>query len=147
MPGHQLEDFVDTGGDRFGDHMEVSELSADGREFGRRVLLGGSDQQLSAGRYWHQDDPHWQKHHQHHRVEGNLGGARTEYVPGRGEDFEIRDRRAELLPVRLDADGRSMWRAHLPLPGSEEHFLTGGARGVDIEDWRRSDLLFAAARD
>jgi Fe-S cluster assembly scaffold protein SufB len=33
-----------------------------GRQLGRRVLLGGADQQPPAGRHRHQDDPHRQEH-------------------------------------------------------------------------------------
>ena len=33
-----------------------------GRQLGRRVLLGGADQQLPAGRHRHEDDPHREEH-------------------------------------------------------------------------------------
>jgi Fe-S cluster assembly scaffold protein SufB len=36
----QLEDLLDAGRDRLGDHLEVSELHPAGRQLGRRVLLG-----------------------------------------------------------------------------------------------------------
>ena len=61
--GRELEDLLDAGGDRLGHHLEVSELPADRRQLGGRVLLGGADQQLPAGRHRHQDDPHRQEHH------------------------------------------------------------------------------------
>ena len=51
-----------------------------------RVLLGGADQQLPAGRYRHQDDPHREEHHYHDRVQGHLGRPRAEHLPRRGED-------------------------------------------------------------
>ncbi len=54
---------LDPGRDRLGDHLEVPELHPQGRRLGRRVLLGGGDQQLPAGRHRHQDDPHRQEHH------------------------------------------------------------------------------------
>ena len=75
----QFEDLLDAGGDRLGHHLEVSELHPAGRQLGGRVLLGGADQQLPAGRHRHQDDPHRQEHAQHHRLQGHLapGTART----------------------------------------------------------------------
>ena len=42
--GAQLEDLLDAGRDRLGDHLEVPELHPAGRRLGRRVLLGGADQ-------------------------------------------------------------------------------------------------------
>ena len=60
--GARLEDLLDPGGDRLGHHLEVPELHPAGRQLGGRVLLGGGDQQLPAGRHRHQDDPHRQEH-------------------------------------------------------------------------------------
>ena len=47
----EREDHLDAGRDRLGDHLEVSELHPAGRQLGRRVLLGGDDEQLAAGRH------------------------------------------------------------------------------------------------
>ena len=55
-----LEDLLDAGRDRLGDHLEVPELHPAGRRLGRRVLLGRAHQQPPAGRHRHQDDPHRQ---------------------------------------------------------------------------------------
>ena len=63
----------------------------------------------------------------HHRVEGHLGGPRTEHVSRRREDSEIGNGRAELLAVRLHAAGRPVRRAYVPVPGSEEYVVAGGA--------------------
>ena len=41
----QLEDLLDPGRDRLGDHLEVPELHPAGRQLGRRVLLGRDHQQ------------------------------------------------------------------------------------------------------
>ena len=76
--GPTLEDLLDPGRDRLGHHLEVPELHPPGRRLGGRVLLGGRDQQPAAGRHRHQDDPHRQEHEEHHRVEGDLRGARPE---------------------------------------------------------------------
>ena len=71
--GRELEDLLDAGRDRLGDHLEVPELHPAGRQLGRRVLLGRDDQQLAAGRHRHEDDPPRQEHEEHDRVEGHLG--------------------------------------------------------------------------
>ena len=102
----ELEDFLDAGRDRLGHHLEISELHFAGRQFRRRILLGGRDEQLSAGRHRHEDDSHRQEHPQHHRVQGHLRRARPEQLSRPGEDSEERRQRAQLLAVRLDADRR-----------------------------------------
>ena len=76
-PWPQLEDLVDAGRDRLGHHLEVSELHPAGRQFGRRVLLGGPDQPPPAGRHRHEDDPHRQEHQKHDRSQGHLAPARA----------------------------------------------------------------------
>jgi hypothetical protein len=43
-----LEDLVDAGRDRLGHHLEVPELRAEGRQLGRRVLLGGGDATIAS---------------------------------------------------------------------------------------------------
>ena len=58
----EFEDFLDAGRDRIGHHLEISELHSAGRQLDRRILFGGADQQLSAGRHRHEDDPHRQEH-------------------------------------------------------------------------------------
>ena len=86
------EDHVDAGRDRLGGDLEVSELHPAGRRLGGRVLLGGGDQQLPAGRHRHQDDPPRQEHAQHDRLEGHLGRPRPEHLSRRGEDRQERRR-------------------------------------------------------
>ena len=54
-----------------------------GRRLGRRVLLGGADQGLPAGRHRHQDDPHRQEHPHHDRLQGHLRRPRPEHLPRR----------------------------------------------------------------
>ena len=82
--GQALEDLLDPGRDRLGDHLEVPELHPAGRRLGRRVLLGRADEQPPAGRHRHQDDPHRQQHAQHDRLEGHLGGPRPAGLPRPG---------------------------------------------------------------
>ena len=81
---HAVEDHLDAGRDRFGDHVEVSELHPAGRQLDRRVLLRGDDQQLAAGGHRHQDDPHREEHPQHDRLEGDLRRPRPEHLSRAG---------------------------------------------------------------
>ena len=97
---------MDAGGDRFGDHVEVSQLHSAGRQFGRRILLGGADQQLSAGRHGYENDSPGQEHQQHGGLEGHLGRTRAEYVSRSSEDPQGREGRAELHAMRFAADRR-----------------------------------------
>ena len=80
LRGPRLEDHLDAGRDRLGDHLEVSELHPAGRQLDRRVLLGGDDEQLAAGRHRHEDDPPREEHAQHDRLEGHLRRPRPEHL-------------------------------------------------------------------
>ena len=113
--GPRLEDFVDAGGDRLGDHLEVSELHPAGRRFGRRVLLGGADEPQAAGRHRHEDDPHRQEHEEHDRLQGHLGRQRPEHLSRPGEGPEGRGERPQLLAVRFAAARRPLRGAHVPV--------------------------------
>ena len=75
LPRPQLEDLLDAGRDRLGDHLEIPELHPARRQLGRRVLLGRAREQLPAGRHRHQDDPHRPQHAQHDRLQGHLRRA------------------------------------------------------------------------
>jgi Fe-S cluster assembly protein SufB len=90
LQGPSLQDHLDAGRDRLVDHLEVSELHPAGRRLDRRVLLGGGDQQLPAGRHRHQDDPPREEHPQHDRLEGHFRRPRPEHVSRRGEDRQER---------------------------------------------------------
>ena len=65
---------------------------------------------------------------------------------GAGEDRQERQRRAQLLAVRLAAHRRQVRRAHVPVPRNQEHVGEGRARSVHVEDRRRPDLLLPPAR-
>ena len=121
LQGRPLEDHVDAGRDRLGGDVEVPELHPAGRRLGRRVLLGGRDQQLPAGRHRHQDDPPREEHPQHDRVEGHLGRQRPEHLSRRGEDRQEGGQRAQLLAVRLAADRRPLRRPYVPVSRNQEH--------------------------
>src|SRR6202167_5151501 len=96
MPWPQLPYLLDPGRNRLGDHLEVSELHPARREFDRRVLLGGLDQSLSAGRHRHQDDSYRCQHAQHHHLQGHLRRPWPECLSRTGEDSADRQRRADL---------------------------------------------------
>ena len=55
-------------------------------------------------------------------------------------------RRAQLHAVRFDADREQVRRAHLPVHRGAEQHRDAGARSIDVEDRRGSDLLLQAAR-
>jgi Fe-S cluster assembly protein SufB len=50
LPRQQFEDFLDPGRDRFGDHLEISELYPARRQFARRVLFDRDLERPPAGR-------------------------------------------------------------------------------------------------
>ena len=57
---------------------------------------------------------------QHHPVQGHLGRARAEHLPGPGEGAPLGDRRPQPHPVRLAADRARVRRPHVPLRRGEE---------------------------
>ena len=139
--GRQLEDLLDAGGDRLGHHLEVPELHPARRRFGRRVLLGGADQQQPAGRHRHEDDPHRQEHQEHDRLQGHHRRPRPEHLSRPGEDPEGGGQRAQLLAVRFAAAGRPVRRAHVPVHRSAEHDRQVEHEASTQQDRRRPDFL------
>ncbi len=147
VPRPQVEDLLDAGRDRLRDHLEVPELHPAGRRLGRRVLLGGADQQPPAGRHRHEDDPHRQEHRRPRssRRASRPATARTPTAAW-SRSWQGRRRRAQLLAVRLAADRRQVRRPHVPLHRGPQLDRADGARGLDLEDRRGPDLLLPAAR-
>ncbi len=99
LRGQQLQDFLDAGGDRLGGHVEVPKLHFGRRQLDRRVLFGCGDQQPPAGRYRHEDDPHWKEHAQHDRVQRDLGRRQPEHISRAGQDHEGCEQCPQSLPV------------------------------------------------
>ena len=104
LPRPQLEDLLDPGRDRLGDHLEVSQLHPAGRQFGREVLLHRHHQQSPAGRYRHQDDPYRAQYAQHHHLQGHLGRPRQQHLSRAGPHPAGRGQRAKPHAMRLSAD-------------------------------------------
>ena len=73
LPRRALEDFLDAGRDRLGDHLEISELHPARRQFARRVLFDRDLERPPAGRQRHQDAASRQEHDQPHHLQGHRG--------------------------------------------------------------------------
>src|ERR1700738_4087178 len=146
MPRAQFQDFLDAGGDRLRNHVEVPELRFEGREFHRRVLFRGGRQQLSAGGHGHQDDPHRPQHQEHHRLQGHLGRSCRKYLSRPGENPAERLGRAQFHSMRFAVDGPEMRRAHVSLHGSQKPDRDRRARGQHFENRRGSTVLLPSAR-
>ena len=86
-----------------------------GRQLGRRVLLGGGGEQPAAGRHRHEDDPHRQEHPSTIVSKGISAGRGQQHLPRPGEGAAEGGGRAQLHPVRLDADRQPLRRAHVPV--------------------------------
>ena len=80
------EGFLDAGRDRLRDHLEVSQRDPPGRRLGGRVLLGGRGERPPAGRHRDEDDPHWEEHPEHRRLEGDQRRAGEQQLSRAGED-------------------------------------------------------------
>jgi Fe-S cluster assembly protein SufB len=115
-----LQDFLDAGRDRLGDHLEISVLHPARRRIPRRVLLDRRLERLSAGRFRHQDDPSRQEHVEPHHLQGHRGRQVAEHLSRPGLSPPQGDERAQLHPVRFAPDRRQMRRAHRALYRGEE---------------------------
>ena len=111
----QLQNIMDTGRDRFGDHLEIPELHPAGRQFRWRVLLGGvtnNHQQADTGTKMIHIG---KEHEQHDRLQGHFRRPRaTTVTAGRSRSRQGR-KCAEFFAVRFAAAGQQMRRAHLPV--------------------------------
>ena len=86
LPRRALEDLLDAGRDRLGDHLEISVLHPARRGLARRVLFDRDLERLPAGRQRHQDDPSRQEHDEPHHLQGHRGRPVAEHLsrPGLG---------------------------------------------------------------
>ena len=73
--GKNVEDLLDAGRDRLGDHLEISVLHPAWRRLARRVLFDRGVERLSAGRFRHEDAASRQEHREPHHLEGHRGRA------------------------------------------------------------------------
>jgi len=138
--------FVDAGGDGLGDNVEISELYPGRRRFRRGILLGRAHEQTPAGGHGHENDTYRKEHDEHYSVERHFGGTRSEYIQGPGTDRKGRFGSAQLHAVRFDAYRGQMRGAYIPVYRGQEFYGPDGARGLDVQDRRRPDLLLPAAR-
>ena len=74
------QNVVDAVGNRLGHYLEIPKLHFAWRQLDRRILLRRADQWTSAGRYRHQNDPHWQKHQIDHYLERDLRRTQSEQL-------------------------------------------------------------------
>ena len=120
-------------------------LRAERRGFGGRVLLGRGDQQLSAGRYRHQDDPQRQGQPIDDHLQGHFGGQVEQHL----SRPRARGRRcgqcAQLHPVRFAAAGQGMRRPYRPLYRGAQSHRADRARGDHQQDQRRPAVLCACS--
>ena len=144
--GAQLEDLVDAGRDRLGDHLEISELHPARRRFGRRILFHRHHQPLSAGRHRHEDDPSGQEHALADHLQGHQRRPRAEHLSRARQRASEGRERAQLHAVRLAADRPPMRRAHRALYRKPQSVGAHRARGDDVEDRRRPAVLLHLAR-
>ena len=80
LPGRPLQDLLDAGRDRLGDHLEISVLHPARRRQPGRVLFDRGVERPPAGRYRHQDDPSRQEHEEPDHLEGHLGRALEQHL-------------------------------------------------------------------
>ena len=100
--------------------QEISELRAQRRGQRRRILFGGADQQLSAGRYRHQDDPQWQEHPFDDHLQGNQRRSQRQHLSRSGAGGSQCGKCPQLHPVRQPAARRPERRAHRALYRGQE---------------------------
>ena len=86
LPRRAQQDQLDAGGNRLGDHLEISVLHPGRRRQRRRVLLGGRHHQPPAGRHRHEDDPSRPRHQQHDRLQGHQRRPLQQHLSRPGED-------------------------------------------------------------
>ena len=83
---------------------------------------------------------------QHDRLQGHQRRAVQQHLSRPGACAAAGVGRAQLHPVRLPADRRSVRRAHRAVYRKPQSDGEGGARGDDVEDRRRPVVLLPPAR-
>ncbi len=146
LPRRPVEDLVDAGRNRLGDHLEISVLHPARRRQPRRVLLDRGVQRPPADRQRHQDDPSRQEHVEPHHLQGHCRRRLAEHLSRSGFGPPQGVERPQLHAVRLAADRRQVRRAYGALHRGEELDGSVRARSDDLEDLRRPAVLLHAAR-
>jgi Fe-S cluster assembly protein SufB len=116
-----VQDLLDPGRDRLGDHLEIPVLHPARRQFAWRVLFDRHVQRLSAGRFRHQDDPSGQEHLEPDHLQGHLGWAFGQHLsrPGLGPPQGGKNAR-NFTQCDSPADRQSVRCAHRALHRGEE---------------------------
>ena len=112
----------------------------------RRILFDRRVERLPAGRQRHQDDPSRQEHVEPHHLQGHRRRLLAEHLSRPGLGAPQGDQCAQLHQLRLAADRQPVRRAHRALYRGQERHGAVRARGDDVEDLRRSEVLRHAAR-
>ena len=94
LPRRALEDLLDAGRDRLGDHLEVPVAASCAAMLARRILFDRHLQRPPAGRQRHQDDPSRQEHDQ------PRSSPRASPPAGRRTPIAARSRRIARRPAR-----------------------------------------------
>jgi hypothetical protein len=121
LPRQECEDFLDPARNRFGDHLEISELHPARRQFTRRVLFDCDLERLSAGRFRHQDAASRQKHDEPHHLQGDRRRPLQQHLSRARHGTPPRHRRAQFHQLRFASDRGSVRRPYRALYRGQEH--------------------------
>ena len=147
LPRRELEDLVDAGRDRLGDHLEVSELHSARRQFRRRVLLRGA----STNNYQQADTGtkmiHIGRNTRSTIVSKGISaghGQNTLSRPGEDAAKGATARATSRSAIRC-CSARSAARTRFPYIEVEQPLGARRARGDDVEDRRGPDCSTASS--
>jgi Fe-S cluster assembly protein SufB len=113
--GRPIENLLDAGGNRLGDHLEVSVLHFARRGLARGILFDRDFKRSSAGRQRHEDDSSGPQHDEPHHFQGGCRWQIAKYLSGSGVCAPAGDRSAQFHQLRLALDRARVRRAHGPL--------------------------------
>ena len=84
LPRRSVENLLDAGRDRLGDHLEISILHFARRGLARRILFDRDFERLSAGRQRNEDDSSRPQHDEPHHLQGRRCGQIAEHLSRAG---------------------------------------------------------------
>ena len=146
LPRRELEDLLDAGRNRLGDHLEISELHPARRQSRGEfysIAISNDHQQVDTGTKM----IHLGKNTTSRIIsKGIAAGVSQQHLSRPGFGASQGDRRAQFHQLRLAADRRQMRRAHGALYRGARIRRRSSSRGDDVEDLRRPAVLLRAAR-